>query len=148
LLVTDSRYQAERWMAEHLPAGGRGEFYQKPVYLPRFDSRWNVAAVPIAERSVEGVRARRPDFVVLSSASRRSITHIWNPDWRTTRSLLAPRPQAIRFLAALEKGELGYAPAARFSQRPRLIRSRITSIAPEITIYARKRPPSLDERDS
>jgi hypothetical protein len=138
LLGSDSRYSAEAWMAAHLPPGSRGEIYQKPVYLPRFDSRWKVEAVPIAERSIDGLAARRPDFIVLSSASAKSISHTWNADWRTTRDLLAPRSEAVRFVDALLAGTLEYEPVIRFSQKPRLFRSRITSIAPEITIYARK----------
>jgi hypothetical protein len=137
LLTTDSRYAAEAWMANHLAPGSRGEVYQKPVYLPRFDAKWKVESVPIAERSIDGIEARNPDFIVLSSASPKSISHTWNPDWRTTRDLLAPRPDAVRFVEALLAGNLEYKPVIRFSQKTRLLRSRITSIAPEITIYAR-----------
>jgi hypothetical protein len=86
-------------------------------------------------RTIAAVRERGPDFIVISSASRRSITHIWNPDWRETRSLLLPAPEAVRLFAALQSGDLGYRPAARFRQTPRLLRSGITSLCPEITIY-------------
>ena len=36
LLVTDTRYQAEDWMAATCQRGTRAEVYQKPAYLPRF----------------------------------------------------------------------------------------------------------------
>lgn len=137
LLRNDPRYQAEAWLGQQMPAGARGEVFQKAVYLPRFDPRWAVHQVPIEERSIEGLHARRPDFIVLSGASRQSITHIWNPDWRTTRQLLTPDPNAKQFLTELESGALGYTAAARLDEPAHLLRLRITSVAPEITIYVR-----------
>jgi len=135
LLHTDSRYQAERWMRAHLASGAHGEVYQKPAYVPRFGTPVTAEWVPMPGRTIAAVRERGPDFIVISSASRRSITHIWNPDWRETRSLLLPAPEAVRLFAALQSGDLGYRPAARFRQTPRLLRSGITSLCPEITIY-------------
>jgi Dolichyl-phosphate-mannose-protein mannosyltransferase len=139
LLWTDSRYQAEAWMQFHLPSGARGEVYQKSVYVPRFHDDFAVEEISIQDRSIEALRRRAPQFIVISSASHKSISHIWNPDWRTTRQLLTPVPQAVQMVHALESGSLGYSVAARFRQTPRLLRLRITSIAPEITIYERER---------
>jgi hypothetical protein len=137
LLKTDARYQAEAWIAAHIPPTATGEYYQKPVYLPRFGNQPATQLVPMAERSVSGLQERQPDFVVLSSMSRKSITHIWNPDWRSTGTLLLPVPEAERLVDDLKGGSLGYRVAAVFDQEPRLFRSRITSICPTITIYTR-----------
>jgi hypothetical protein len=134
---TDSRYQAEAWLQEHVAPGSRAEVYQKAVYLPRFADGVTVASIPFAERSLAGLQQRQPDYIVLSSASRRSMTHLWNPDWRTTRDLLAPVPQAAAMVTAIEDGSAGYRVVARFAQTPRWLRLRITSLCPAITVYAR-----------
>jgi hypothetical protein len=138
LLAGDSRYQAEAWMRQELPAGARGEVYQKQTYLPRPQAHTQVALVPPAERSIAALETRRPDFLVLSSSSRKSISHVWNPDWRTTGDLLVALPEAERMLNALAAGELPYRRAAHFAQQPRLIRPRLTGLCPEITIWRRQ----------
>jgi hypothetical protein len=137
LLRNDARYQAEAWIAEHVPPTAEGESYQTPVYLPRFGTRPTTRLVPMAERTVTGLQQRQPDFVILSSMSRKSVTHIWNPDWRSTGTLLLPVPDAQRLVDDLSAGRLGYRVAAVFDHEPRLFRSRITSICPTITIYTR-----------
>ena len=137
LMAADSRYRAEAWMAANLPPGSRIETYQKAVYLPRFGDGLKADLIPMQERSVDGVRRRRPRAIVLSSASASSITHVWSPDWRVTGTLLSPVPGAVELIDALARGELPYRAAAVFRQQPRLIRLRITSLAPTITIYER-----------
>lgn len=137
LLRTDARYQAEEWIKTHIPSSAVGEYYQKVVYMPRFGDQPVTRLVPMPERTVGGLQQRQPDFVVLSSMSRKSITHIWNPDWKSTGTLLLPVPEAERLIAELKAGRLGYRVAAVFAQDPRSFRSRITSICPTITIYAR-----------
>lgn len=137
LLANDSRYAAEAWMRDHLPAGARGEAYQKPTYLPRPQPGTTLVRVAAAERSLAGLEQRRPDFLVLSSESRKSITHVWNPDWRTTGDLLVLLPEADVFLKRLKAGELPYRQAAVFRQQPRLLRPRITGLCPEIAVYVR-----------
>lgn len=137
LLWTDSRYAAEEWLAAHLPPGGRAEFYQKPAYLPRFFPGTVTEFIPLDRRTRAGLLERRPDVVVISSASRKSITASWAQDWRATGSLLAPSAEAVEFLAAVEAGWLPYRKAAVFGQESPLLRNRITSVAPEITVYVR-----------
>jgi hypothetical protein len=137
LLITDARYQAEAWMAANLPPGARAEVYQKAAFLPRFSGPVSGQFVPIAERTAAGLAERRPDAIVTSSASRKSITHIWAPDWRQTGTMLTPNPVATEYLSALESGALPYHLAAVFRQEPRLLTNRITSVAPEIRIYVR-----------
>jgi 4-amino-4-deoxy-L-arabinose transferase-like glycosyltransferase len=141
LLRNDSRRQAEAWMTAHVPDGTRGEIYQKLTYLPRFPRRLHVTFIEMPQRSVEQFEQRQPDFVVLSSASRKTATHIWNPDWRTTQTVLLAVPEATRFIGALRKGGLGYHPVATFRQQPRLLHVRTTGLCPEITIYARDGSP-------
>ena len=138
LLTRDARYAAEAWMATHLPRGASAEVYQKPAFVPRFLGGLKGRFVPMEERTLAGVAARNPDAIVTSSASHKSITHVWTADWRETRSLLAPHPAAVEFLDALENGKLPYRLAAVFSQEPRILHNRITSVAPEIRIYVRR----------
>jgi 4-amino-4-deoxy-L-arabinose transferase-like glycosyltransferase len=138
LLTTDARYQAEAWMAANLPPTARTEVYQKAAFLPRFAAPLQSQFVPIGERTVDGLAVRQPDAIVTSSASRKSITHIWTPDWRTTGTMLTPNPAATEFLAALESGALPYRLAMVFRQEPHLLTNRITSVAPEIRIYVRR----------
>lgn len=135
LLSTDSRYAAEAWLEQNARPGAAVEYYQKPVYVPRF---FGLTATQVAldDRSIDGVTARQPEYIVLSSAGRRSITHYWNPDWRQG-SLMLEKPQARALLEGIETGTLPYRRVAEFSQTPRLIRQRITSLCPRITIYAR-----------
>jgi len=135
LLVTDSRYAAERWMNANVPPAARVEIYQKSAFLPRFRGGMVVELVPIAARTRAGLLARHPDLIVTSSASYKSITHTWAADWRETRTLLTPDPGAVDLLKGLEAGELPYRVGAVFRQDPVLIRNRITSIAPEIVVY-------------
>jgi len=137
LLQSDSRYHAEAWMADNLPPGARVEVYQKPAFVPRLRVPVVGTHVPLAERSVLGIATRRPDAIVTSSASHKSITHRWAADWRETRDMLEAEPVAEVFLAALQGGTLPYRVAVTFQQTPRVLRHRITSLAPEIRIYVR-----------
>jgi 4-amino-4-deoxy-L-arabinose transferase-like glycosyltransferase len=136
LLWNDTRYQAEAWMRAHMPASSTVETYQKPVYLPRFHDV-TVHAVPLEERRIDAVEQRRPQFIVMSSAAKKGITHRWNPDWRQGHTLLIEEPAASALVDALQHDRLPYRVAARFSRQPELIRSRITSLCPEITVYQR-----------
>ena len=138
LFATDTRYGAERWFDEHGAVGQVAEYYQKETYVPRFRGKVRGNAIEKSQRNVSGLAERDPEYVVISSASRKSIANMWNPDWRETRSLLKPVPEAQRLLSMLEKEELGYHPVATFRQDPVFLRLRITSLAPEIKIYARK----------
>jgi hypothetical protein len=134
LLSHDARYAAEEWMHVHAPAGSVVEIYQKPVYLPRLDGL-AARAVPLGERTVDGVLRRRTDYIVTSSAGRKQITHRWNRDWHN--GLLGVEPSAAAFLEALESGRLPYRRVAHFEEKPVLLRLRITSLSPEISIYQR-----------
>jgi len=137
LLQSDSRYRAEAWMADNLPPGAHVEVYQKSAFVPRLRDRVMGKYVPLAERTVVGLATRRPHALVTSSASHKSITHRWAADWRQTRDMLEAEPAAEEFLAALQNGSLPYRVAATFQQTPRILRNRITSLAPEIRIYVR-----------
>ena len=137
LLAGDPRYRAEAWMGAHLAQGARGEAYQKQTYLPRPLRHVQLTEIPAAQRSIAALEDRRPDFIVLSSVSPKSISHVWNPDWRTTGDLLVLLPDADRMVRALEGGALPYRQAIVLRQQPRLIRPRITGLSPEIAIYVR-----------
>ena len=139
LLQHDSRYQAERWLVSHAVAASSIETYQKAAYLPRL-SGFDHREVPLEQRTLDGIEQRRPDFIIISSAAKKGITHSWNPDWRQGHTLLIPGPGAPAFLGALEREQLPYRRVARFEQRPMLLRLRITSLCPEISIFQRVAP--------
>ncbi len=136
LLRDDSRYAAESWLRQHAPAGSVVETYQKPVYLPRF-AGYQEHFIALEGRSTDGVSQRRPDVIVISSAGKKGITHRWNPDWRQGHTLLVQAPPAQELLDALEHERLPYRRLAHFQQQPRLLRLRITSLCPEISIFQR-----------
>ncbi len=137
LLQSDARYRAEAWMAASLPRGAHVEVYQKPAFLPRMGQGLTADFVPIEQRTRGGVLARRPDAIVTSSASHKSITHTWAADWRQSGEMLTAQPDAVELLRALEGGELPYRVGGVFRQDPVFVRNRITSVAPEITVYVR-----------
>lgn len=137
LLRGDPRYAAEAWLAANLAPGAAVETWQKKVYMPRLQG-FVATEVPLGERSVAGLLERRPEAVVLSSASRRTISHFWTKDWRVPGAgLLTEVPEASELLRALEAGELPYREVARFSREPWLLRVRITSVAPTIRVFQR-----------
>ncbi len=136
LLRHDPRYRAEQWLQAHTAAGSTVESYQKAAYLPRLFGL-EYREIPLPERTIEGVLQRRPEFIVLSSAAKKGITHQWNPDWRQGHTLLLAGAGAAEFLGALEQERLPYRRVGRFASQPKLLRLRITSLCPEITIYQR-----------
>ncbi len=133
----DPRYAAERWIEANGKAGNQIEYYQKKTFLPRLRGRVRGRFVKMEDRSLAGLRERSSWGVVLSSASNKSIANEWNPDWRETRNLLRPVAPARELLEAIVVGETEYRKVAEFRLEPKLLRSRITSLAPEISIYAR-----------
>jgi hypothetical protein len=135
LLLRDPRYAAEQWMKDNAAAGSSVEVYQKLVYLPRLNG-YRLRQVPMAERSIAELLERQPEYLVISSAGRKQVTQSWNKDWKEAGSLLGEDPEAARFLAALEGGELPYRLAAHVAAAPPvLLRLRITSVSPQIWIY-------------
>jgi len=142
LLVRDPRYQAEAWMRAHVPAGAAIEVYQDREHLPRFRSDWTVQDVPMEQRSIAALQERHPDFIVLSSASHGSIAHARTEDWHATHTWVRPVGPAVELEHALEGGKMPYRAAAEFGQQPHLLRAKITSLNPTITIYARQPAPA------
>ena len=136
LLQHDARYSAEEWIKNNVRPGSVVEVYQQPTYLPRL-ARFDVREVPMRERSIGGVRARRPDFIIISSAAKMGIAHRWNPDWRRGNTLVLEQSAARAFLDALETERLPYRRVAHFAQRPALLRLLVTSLCPEISIFQR-----------
>lgn len=137
LLRHDPRYAAEEWMAANLAPGATVETWQKPVYMPRMAGLQR-AGIPLEQRTIPGLLERRPEAIVLSSASRGTISHFWTRDWREAGAgLLTEVPEATALLRALEAGELPYRETARFSREAWLVRVRITSVAPTIRVFER-----------
>jgi hypothetical protein len=136
ILQHDPRYSAEAWIKSNVRRGSVVEVYQKPTYLPRL-AGLDVREVPLRERSIAGVEARHPDFIIISSAAKKGITDRWNPDWRRGNTLVLEEPAARAFLDALEGSRLPYSQVAHFVQRPVLLRLLVTSLCPEISIFRR-----------
>ncbi len=137
LLRGDPRYAAEAWLQENVPRGSSVETYQKKVYMPRMPGL-EAREVPLEERSVAALLERAPRAIVLSTASRKTITRFWTKDWRQPGAeLLTEVPEAAEMLRALEAGELPYRETVRFGRAPWLLRLRITSVAPTIRVFER-----------
>jgi len=134
LLYHDSRYQAEEWIQANVERSRRVEVFQNDTYLPRLPG-YSVQRPPLAERTIAGVMERKPDVIIVSSAAKMGVTHRWNPNWREGNTLVLEEPGAGEFLAALEAERLPYRRVAQFSQSPILIRSLVTSLFPEITVF-------------
>lgn len=134
LLYRDSRYQAESWVQAHVPTDSVVEVFQNVTYLPRMPEH-TVRRPPLAERTVDGLLARRPEFIIISSAAKMGVTHRWNPNWREGNTLVLEDSGAAAFLDALENEQLPYRRVAEFSQETLFIRSLVTSLAPTVTIY-------------
>jgi hypothetical protein len=79
-MIFDPRYDAERWMAAHIPAGEPVETYGQNAYLPRFPADAVVSRIgsrPLNTRNplprvrelreaYDAVAARNPRFIVVS----------------------------------------------------------------------------------
>ncbi len=155
MLRQDPRYAAEQWMGDHARPGAVVEVYQRPTYLPRFSERLDVREVPFEERTSEGLLARRPDYVVLSSAGIAGVYVKYREDWLAGSkpgpewepNQRSPAGQVMnyrrkanaRFLSDLREGRLGYAEVARFAFRPWISRPLIRSLNPTIIVYGLRR---------
>jgi len=153
MLVHDARYAAESWLTTHVADGDVIEVYQRPTYLPRFPARARVAAVPFDQRTIEGIAARRPQWIVLSSAGLSGVSVAYRTDWKGEAedsedwdpSQIAPGGVVMNYkdrdnvemLDALVDERLGYRRAAHFALEPWIDRTLIQSLNPEITIFAR-----------
>jgi len=141
LLADDARYEAEAWMAPYLERGHSVEVFQSWTYLPRWQREPSVSKPPTDEMSISAVRARRPDFIVISSKGKEGITMYPNPDWRDGRGMMLVREDNLAMLEALEGGHLGYERVQGFDRRPWIPRELITSLDPAIDIYRRTESP-------
>jgi hypothetical protein len=138
LLVHDPRYVAEAWLREHVWPSARVEIYERPTYLPRFNSDVQVVRVPVEERTLEGLQQRQPDFVVLSSGGRAGLTGRYVRNWEPGKPIIVDLESAKEFFDRLRSEQLGYRRVGHFQTPGRWITPRINSVNPEITIYARQ----------
>ncbi|RMF19706.1 MAG: hypothetical protein D6760_12815 [Deltaproteobacteria bacterium] len=159
MLRNDPRYEAERWFAGHARPGAVVEVYQRPTYLPRLGAPLEVRNVPFEERTSEGLRSRRPDYVVLSSAGIAGVYVKYREDWLAggepgpewEPNQVSPAGQVMnyrrkanaRFLADLREGRLGYAETAKFAFQPWIDRPLIRSLNPTIIVYEARRSAGL-----
>jgi 4-amino-4-deoxy-L-arabinose transferase-like glycosyltransferase len=148
-LLGDPRYDAERWLAEHVAPGDVIEVYGNNVYLPRFPAAARVVRVdpgPVDGRSplpgvteVQGVYdqapARAPRFIVLSQG------WVWRymlevaPVNESGGRVMSPVQQELArdgasqaFFPALDRGERGYVKAH--------VSSYASAIFPPVDIHA------------
>ncbi len=130
LMLSDSRYAAERWLAAHVPQGTRIAAIGHRTYHPRL-SGYDAHYVPLPEPgAVAGLRA---EYVIVTGAYR--------------EDRFPNRPLVREFFSRLEDGSLGYVPVWRDKRRPRwsLVRLRgietnLDKVDAEIVIYYRRRP--------
>jgi len=151
LLLADTRYQAEAWMAANAREASV-EVYQREAYLPRFLPTQEVDRVEFDEVSTTAFLSRQPEIVVLSSAGLAGVTVRFKNDLagdgdegERTVSKQGASGEAMayeytrnrNFLDALEKGCLGYELAAHFESSPWLAKATVPSLAPTIRVYRR-----------
>ena len=131
LMASDSRYEVEHWMKEHVLEDERILAVGYRMYLPRpqkFPSTWT-------ERpTVADLEAIAPDYVITTSNFDQRRWAEGHPSWE--------------FFQRLRTGRLGYVLAFRHQTRPRWdllsfrgVLSNLEKIDPEIIVY-RRRPGS------
>jgi hypothetical protein len=155
MFVHDPRYAAESWLAARASEQRVVEVYQRPTYLPRPPAGVRMQEVPFDQRSVEGLRARNPDFILLSSAGLSGVTVEYKKDWKgddyasdewipsqraADGTIMNYKRRAnVELLDGLRAGSLGYEKTAEFSLQPWIQRPLIQSLNPRIMIYERER---------
>jgi hypothetical protein len=126
-MLADTRYDAERWLQEHLDDDDRVLGIGPKMYLPRVShGGYERVERPLAEQVLED----RPDVIVISEAWDRGRF------WRD--------PEARAFFERLQGDELPYRVAYRGRGRPvwnllatRGLSTNLDKVNPEITIWRR-----------
>ena len=125
LLVRDTRYAAEAWLASDVPPGATVEAFSGPTYLPRFPHHVKVRYhLDLTSAELEGLEERSPDFLVLSSAYSRRFDE---------------DSEDGALLARLLRGDFGYQPVRTFRRDPWLSPRMIAGLSPEILVLANHR---------
>lgn len=126
-MIFDPRYEAERWMTAHIPAGETVETYGQNAYLPRFPAHATVSRIgnrPLKSRNplprlielrepYDAVAARNPRFIVVSDWWLRHYTEPQSElggrrmPSKAQQALFDDLP-ARRYFAALRDGRLNY----------------------------------------
>ncbi len=117
-MLTDTRYKAEEWMKNNIPAGSRIEYYAYLHYLPRIPE--GMYSYRVKENVLE-INKRNPDYIVLTShyyprfiqkiektASGRIMT--------TKKNLTFIESDFNTFFHKLFKNRYSYRPVARFDR--------------------------------
>jgi len=137
LLLQDPRYEAENWFRAQGEGVKRAEVYQPDTYLPRFPRQWLVQRPPVKERTIDGLRARNPDFIVLSSGGKAGWVGQYARSWQPGQQIFTESPAAREFFRALRAGELDYGLGPVFA-RSTWLDHRIHSLNPTIEVYTRR----------
>jgi hypothetical protein len=107
-LLNDSRHAAGLWMRENVPSNARVEVYDPPIWLPWFLNDYEVHLEEFSGDYAAGLRARRPDFVIVTERLYRG-----NAD-RVEAPCFLEASQSNPELRGLLSGELGYRLQAMF----------------------------------
>lgn len=125
-MITDSRYDAGRWMAQHTRPTDRIAHCAPLGELPHFDPDIRTVRLTTAN-AVTSVIALRPEFVIVQ------------PDWRSPPGMPHSGACPGTFYEALDDGTLGYRPVASF-HAPSLVEHRLLdypSVNPPVRVFAR-----------
>ncbi len=139
-LITDPRYQAERWLGQHVAAGAKLEFYGLRSELPRADPQWNSAILNVASTPLNDMKLSEEYLAQEALADR-------NPDWIVVseaylRSYSADQGKGVdhalhAFFQKLRNGELKYAQVARFVSTVSDALGFPARLAPPVTVFSR-----------
>lgn len=123
LLLRDARYDAEAWLDRAAPPGATVEAYAAPVYSPRFPPDVEVAYRELTAEDLQGLAARAPDYLVLSSVH---------------YSRAVPGTEEAALLERLLRGDFGYRPVRVFRRDPRVSPRLIPGLSPEIVVLGKR----------
>ena len=136
-MIHDSRYAAERWLADRALAGQKVAHFAGAADLPRLPYGVDTLRLEPDEAALDHLRRAEPEIVVIQ------------PDWTSPHD--SPHsgwcpPELYR---GLEDGSLGYVLVARF-RTSSLVGRRLLdypTVNPPIRIYVRRSGPRAPETD-
>jgi hypothetical protein len=133
----DSRYAAEKWIRNNIPAGAMIEVQGvQERYLPHILSEYHVVVKGAANEqrgpestsedvSAELVSQRNPDFILLGSLGNRADPENWHGE------------RLLTYRKKLFGGELGYKVIARFETPSWLPSPRLTGTRPTFVLFGK-----------
>jgi hypothetical protein len=135
--MMDSRYDVSKWMQENLKNGDTIEAQGiLPRYLPHIPAGIKMVVTggsegprgvePISEEiSIEALKKRNPDYILLGSLGNRSDPEKWKGE------------RLILYREKLLNGDLGYAVLRRFETPSWVSRPRLTGMRPAFVLFGK-----------